>query len=350
MSKIITGKDVFRQLKADLLGKDSHRGVTFTYSWLANQFGHFSLGFVPTLIVHTFLRKCICPHEAAQRAAWSIAGFWLLFELYNFLGPLLLKRISKTQRLFVPSKKKYVFSPAWENIAFDTATDVGFFWVGAFSARLYAEPTFENSYILLGLVLVLALPCRYWYVTKMYLQAAQYPFQCRLSQWAFNISDADKKTVMDFLNAKRSNKHLLIFGGRGNGKTSLGVGIATERSIQHEACFYTTGMKIYTMFPERNSKPLFEQKNLWTWRQASLLVIDDINPGGLIDDLITPDQFLHLLDASATNRQTLAKKDVIWVLGQDDQNKLTGQRWADMLNTIGVNKRDIHSISLSLKQ
>ena len=34
-----TLKDIFSQLKADLIGKDSYRGVTLSYSWLANQLG-----------------------------------------------------------------------------------------------------------------------------------------------------------------------------------------------------------------------------------------------------------------------------------------------------------------------
>lgn len=44
----ISIKDIRNQLKADLIGKDSYRGVTLTYSWLANQFGHFSLGYAYT--------------------------------------------------------------------------------------------------------------------------------------------------------------------------------------------------------------------------------------------------------------------------------------------------------------
>ncbi|CCH51516.1 hypothetical protein BN8_00444 [Fibrisoma limi BUZ 3] len=347
MGKIITGRDVLRQLEADLIGKDSHRGVTFTYSWLANQLGHFTLGFIPTLLIQALLQKFTNLEAPAIWAALGIAVFWFGFEIYNFLGPLLSKRVSRAKHLFVPSRHKYVFQPDWRNITYDTITDIGFFWLGAYSAYLYETPSSSKVYLLLFLILLL--PCRYWYITKMYLQAAQYPFQCRLSQWTFSISEADRQTVLSFLNAKRSHKHLLIFGGRGNGKTSLGVGIATERSIAHETCFYTTGMKLYSMFSERNSRSLHHQRNLWTWRQASVLVIDDINPGGLIDDLITPSQFLRLLDANPNNRKTLAEKDVIWILGQDDQQELINQKWADMLRLIGVDEDDIHSVSLPLK-
>lgn len=51
MDNVISLKHVLQQLKADLIGKDSYRGVTLTYSWLPNQFGHISLGFIPTVIL-----------------------------------------------------------------------------------------------------------------------------------------------------------------------------------------------------------------------------------------------------------------------------------------------------------
>jgi hypothetical protein len=350
MSKNITGKDIFQQLKEDLIGKDSHRGVTFTYSWLANQFGHFSLGFIFTLILHAILRRQTHPHEPASRASWYVAGFWFLFELYNFLGPLLSNRVSRSKRLFIPGRKKYVFQPDWWNIGFDTATDVGFFWFGAFSARLYADPVSEKWLIILGMFLILLIPGRYWYVTKMYLQAAGYPFQCRISQWTFAIGEEDKRTVENFLTPSPARQHLLIFGEMGNGKTGLGVGIGTEYSIHHKTCFYVTGMKLYSMFPDRTARPFTNVKNLWTWRQASLLVIDDINPGGQIDDLITPKLFLDLLDANPHNRNTLINKDVIWVLGNEDSDKLQGEKWVDMVQAIGVARKNIYTIHLPPKE
>jgi|GEM_PF-6513658 len=41
-----TLKDILSQLKADLIGKDSYRGVTLSYSWLANLLGAFSAGYM----------------------------------------------------------------------------------------------------------------------------------------------------------------------------------------------------------------------------------------------------------------------------------------------------------------
>lgn len=100
MNKTITGRDIRNQLKSDLIGKDSYRGVTLTYTWLANQFGHISLGFIPTFILYIILSKYYNEESASILAAVFISGAWFIFETFNFLGPLLLNK---------PLKKKYFY-------------------------------------------------------------------------------------------------------------------------------------------------------------------------------------------------------------------------------------------------
>lgn len=100
MNKTITGRDIRNQLKADLIGKDSYRGVTLTYTWLANQFGHISLGFIPTFILYIVLSRYYSNDSASIRAAAFISAAWFIFEAFNFLGPLLLSN---------PFKKKMPF-------------------------------------------------------------------------------------------------------------------------------------------------------------------------------------------------------------------------------------------------
>ena len=348
----ITRKDVLRQLKADLIGKDSYRGVTLTYSWLANQFGHISLGFIPTLILYSILQNHCSSLHPAFIAALIISITWLLFETYNFLGPLLLNKHSNSKLMYLPSKKDYTFKPAWGNVAFDTFTDLCFFWFGAFSAGLFLTFSWTVVCILIALFLILLYPCSYWFLTKMYLQAAQYPYQFRLSQWDVDIHPDDIKTVTQFLRNEDTGKHLFVFGGRRSGKTSLCVGIATELSIKHNDCFYTTGMKLYNMFFDPDSKLLSDKEALWTWRSSSLMVIDDINPGKpIIKDLVSADNFLNMLDKYSgcdyENRSAVKNKNIIWVLGSKDNEKEETKSWKEMLGKIGVDVvNNVTSISL----
>src|SRR5687767_14493009 len=104
----IGAKEILRQLKADLIGKDSYRGVTLTYSWLANQVGHFALGFIPTIVLYFYLVKYTTMHKPIYIAPIIVSAFWFLFELWNVLGPLVIKRKSTSSLMYMP-KGKYVF-------------------------------------------------------------------------------------------------------------------------------------------------------------------------------------------------------------------------------------------------
>lgn len=340
----ITSQDIGRQLKADLIGKDSYRGVTLTYAWMANQFGHFGLGFIPTILLYRFLANGLNNIDAF-RCALYVSLFWLLFEMYNFLGPLLKRKHSRSKLVYVPGKA-YTFEPAWKNIAFDTSTDLLFFWTGAFTASLVCDYKFATLLIVLALVLLLVYPVHYWFRVKIYLQTAQYPLQFRLSQWEYPIDEVEKNTVLDFLQMKDSGKHLLIFGAKGNGKTSLAVAIATELSIRYHACTYTSGIKLCSMFFE----PINTKKVFWDWRSADVLVIDDINPGDPIkEDLVKPEAFLNYLDQlsnNTSNREVFRKTSVVWVLGNDRFKEQTAERWHAMIEQIGVKKENIFSINL----
>jgi len=135
----------------------------------------------------------------------------------------------------------------------------------------------------------------------------------------------------------------------------MSVGIGTELSIKHKTGLYTTAMKLFSMFAESDKILLEKTINLWTWRNSSLLIIDDINPGDPIKiDLVTPELFLKFIDTSfghsiepnEKNREILRTKNVIWVMGnKDPENNLLDQ-WRHMLNQIGVKSENILSVNL----
>ncbi|MFX1704840.1 ATP-binding protein [Chitinophaga sp. CC14] len=341
MKKTITRGNMFRQLKADLGGKDSYRGVTLTYTWLANQFGHFSLGFIPAFILYLVLKNRMEETRAALTAAWSISAVWLVFEAINFLWPLTFGKKGGV--------KSYVFQPAWGNVAFDTITDLLFFWLGAFFCSLLCRDTTVARVVVIVTAALLVYPTYYWYLTKMYLQTPGYPFQFRLSQWSTEqIAPEDIDLIRRFLDSNTQGMHLFLFGPKNSGKTSLSVAIATELSIRHYSAVYTSAMKLYCMFYEQDDDSTADV--LWTWRKASILVIDDINPGNPVkEDLITSDRFLSFVDGSSTNdinRTALKDTNVIWVLGNDDQDRKLSATWQNMLHSIGVEREKMLSLNL----
>lgn len=344
--KYINRKEIIAQLKKDLIGKDAYRGVTLTYSWLANQFGHFSLGFIPTVVIYHFIQSNPNINYPELWASLGVWAAWILFEIFNFLGPLLFKVSTKRKAL---SKGSYTFNPVWVNIAFDTLTDLAYFGMGALAASLICVYHDEMLYGLIALLALVSYPAYYWYTTKMYIQNAEYPFQLRLSQWSQKIKDENKQLILDFLESDGQGKHLLLFGSKGSGKTTLSVGIATESSIKNRNCSYVTAVKLLCMFFEKED-PSIQKSGLWSWRDSSLLVIDDINPGGSIKgDILSAKLFYDLLnniDCGPSNIKNIKEKNIIWVMGNEDPSKHLEERWETLLERVGVEKSNIKVVNL----
>ena len=351
--KNITIKNVFKQIKADLIGKDSYRGVALTYSWLANQFGHFSLGYIPCLLLYAILKKYASIDNPSFFAALIISMLWLMFETYNFLGPLLFKKPSQSKLLYVPSGKNYVFRPAWVNVAFDTFTDLCFFWLGAFLASLFLHFSWTIIIILAVLSVILIYPVGYWFVTKMYIQYARLPMQFRLSQWEGNFNNDDEKIILKFLDLKDTSlgNHLLVFGGRRSGKSPLSVGIGTEFSIKRFSCSYYTVTKLLNLFSLTDEEIVqSEQCDIWSWRMASLLIIDDINPGNPISEVfLSPEEIMKSINIpvrgdATKNKSDLKNKNVIWVLG--DGAHVNAMSWQKMILDIGIPEEKMFEVRL----
>ncbi|MGJ8661203.1 MAG: ATP-binding protein, partial [Bacteroidota bacterium] len=217
------------------------------------------------------------------------------------------------------------------------------FWIGAFCASLFMENDSHNIIILIILVIAVTLPARYWFLTKIYLQNTYYPYQFRLSQWTFPITKKDKESILRFLDVTDPTHHLIIFGSKNKGKTSLSVAISTELSIKHKPCLYTTASKIYCDFSDETEGKI-RTNDLWSWRNCSVLIIDDINPGPPINDLITSEKFIELIDIIPHNRKTLCSKQVIWVLGE--ASPAEKEKWKSLLIEIGISEKKIVSIEL----
>ena len=340
MKKIKT-QHVLNQLKSDLIGKDSYRGVTLSYSWMSNQLGHFSLAFIPAFGLYLLFKKSFNFSDPALLASLTMTGFWFVFECYNLMVPLLNKK----------KNENYIFKPEWKNLVFDTFTDVCFFALGAFVFNVMVSGfTKMNVPVLIVLLVYLMFASKYWYLTKMYQGYAKYPFQFRLSQWNCTINEADKSTVIDFKNNYQNNNHLLVFGTKKSGRTSLGVGLANEFSIQHKSCTYTSSIKLYGQFFDNSN--VLNPDLIWSWKDADFLVIDDINPGEPIEnDLVSPSLFLSFVDnypnVNFANREFLKNKNVIWILGNENsQEKIIENSWVKMLNEIGIPSEKIKIINL----
>lgn len=184
----------------------------------------------------------------------------------------------------------------------------------------------------------------------MYQFYARFPFQFRLSQWDFELSDSNKKKVIKYLESKKSDaNHLLISGDLSKGKTSLGIGMLNELSIKNNTCLYVSAMKMYNYFFSDEGDVL-KNHEIWNWKTTHFLLIDDINPTEPIqNDLVTPTILQSFIDTKQTvnqkNRDILNQKNVIWILGSK-LDRIEEQSWISMLNRIGITDDKISVIHL----
>lgn len=335
----ITLKEIGKQLYWDLVGKDSQRGISLTYAWMCNQWGHIALGFIPAMFMGAYGDMHWWGLENIVIAGLLISVIATVFEAYNYLWPLL------TQR------GKMSFEPDWMNVGFDTCTDLLFFYIGGLTAiqvlaSMYGIGIADGyGYALMGAGAAAFVIAGYWYTVKMYVQAAGFPFQFRLSQWMFAISERDKQAVLAVVKHKE-RRHILVFGQESTGKTGLAVAIATEFAIRRTPALYTTACKMSDMFLATDAVLSARSRGLWTWRGAECLVIDDINTGNPVPDIVTP-EFLRPLICSGplagANTAALKQQTVIWVIGTTDRRAA----WEAFIAEIGIAPENILCIDLT---
>ncbi len=349
---MITRKMIRSQLEKDIIGKDVYRGTTQTYTLMANQFGHFSLGFIPATFFWVLLKN-FTDNQIILHLPWVFTALlWSALEIVHFQHSVVAHR-KKEKVKQEEGLPQFPFKPAWGNIRNDTLTDITFFCAGALlSGSLFVF----SAWILIAFLLVFAIAiCLFsrWYKTKMYVQEAMFPFHYRLSQWIINISEQNAATANNFLKQDTKGQHLLVFGNSIPEKASLCIGIATELAFTRQIrCLYLTAIKLFTMFTQKDtdSNHSLELKSLWSWRDTSLLVIDDINPTHACNNkVLTATEFFDNInhpEFGELNKQTMCSKNIIWVLGADSTDKKRQAEWETMLPKIGISKADISVIHL----
>ncbi|MCK6612376.1 MAG: hypothetical protein L6Q78_15210 [Bacteroidia bacterium] len=307
--KTIGLRVVIKQLYADLIGKDSYRGITQTYAWLANQFGHFSLGFLVAWVLNLFLKD-------APTSAISSVLFWLIFESYNVFESVYLKA----------RKNPFVFKPQLGNLVYDTLTDLIYFWLGALIFYLPVRSGDSIFWLLIPFGIYLSIAFWFWYRIKIYLQEGFLPFQFRLSQWRGKFVSPIEKDQIELFNSSTDCLHLLISGPINSGKTSLAIGLASEAALQKKTVFYTTLFRLSGDLALKNDTK--SQTGLWTRRSADFLIVDDTNPDGL--NWVDLERFGELLQNSGEVPELNSKK-VIWILNENDL-----EAWKSKLKSIGI--------------
>lgn len=148
---------------------------------MANQVGHFALGFIPVVLLCQF-------DWSIERSFVGVSLFWLAFEIYNALSPLYKKEYKANGLLKVQ----------WGNLTFDTFTDLCSFWLGSSSMYFLYGGDRKFMWIYFLLILALIFFTRYWFLTKFFQQNTYLPYAFRLSQWNNAPDEQSRNAILDY--------------------------------------------------------------------------------------------------------------------------------------------------------
>jgi hypothetical protein len=313
------GSEVWRQF----FGSDIEGGYSYIYTWLANQFGHFMIGFAGTQLCCWLVSWVmnwpfiLRPETAAEGKYTFLVGagwllFWILKELLSDIVSALrdlrlsgrqiealrlgkapphphhrvilsgedLRDLRRTlldylQRTSEPSKIDPV---AWfkQDIVSDSLTDSWFNFAGVVTAlAMYfargLATTLDLPWLAGALpaltffvLLVLSVPVSAgWLWANIAFDKATLPFVSRFALNSKPPEEEKRECALDFALRNERPGHLVIIGPPKSGRTTTAVALAVEAILRSDRniVVYTTLCKLLDRISEeRQSLPNYGQQ------------------------------------------------------------------------------------------
>jgi hypothetical protein len=340
-----TTVEIFTQAYHDLFGKDVQETPTVSYVWMADQLGHFGLGFEITYLM-TWIASVAFAFNGWPAALVCGAlnlSIWVVKEVFDYRRELRRSRLAK-------SVFEFNSREIWQNVA----TALFFIGVGVVVAVLAAySPLYGLISIPLALIPVFFV-LRSWLRVKITFQQAGLPYLYRLTNFPNPIAPdpAEAQALADFIikmshPQEKDGRHLVIAGPLGSGASALGIGIGTEFAFRLGIGRYTTLVKLVESSVKQGRSQTVQDfddgRILWPWATSDLLIVDDVQQVGSLDGRLaallgrgdsepTPQQLRAGLEQARLDREFLeglGRRRSIWVIGPldgggDESAALTG--------------------------
>lgn len=340
-------KRILRQLGKDIWGKDANRGVTLSYSWLANQFGHLALGAIVALISYAVFEIWYKDQETKEfLGLLSSVCFWLILEVIMFTDTL--KKWKQTE--------SYPFKPNLRFLILDLLTDLGYFQLGA--VIFYLPHHLDQAivwYVFCTIIGLLSMAFIYWYDIRIHQQEAHLPFSFHLARWKGRMNSETVEEIEKFVEGKSSIQHILLFGEIKSEKSAFAIAVGNEMVNRKKKTYYVTINEFLRLLYEGKSalKDYRDGNDIWDWTECEVIVIDHINPGNPVplDLLSAVDLEKHILNDSFGSRNiaALILQKVIWSVGdlyEETESQKVKQSWKKMLLNLGVPDSEILILEL----
>lgn len=346
---VVTPRQLLQQAWSDWGGKEVQTGYTLTYVWMANQLGHFTIGFGLTLML-TWIGQlligwlsCACTQEGFVRItaqALSLPGdIRPMQALCGWTGGLAVGQVLfwagkeyRDIRVVRHDAQGNLFALNQRDLFLDAGTAILFIAFGV--AVAYASFwSWQWAVIVFMVALALALmPAHYWMSRKYCFQRACLPFLFRLSDITGRIACPQNNAVgqvQAFVAGQGCCRHLLVFGERGTGRTTLAVAMLTEHCFQVRRARYASWAKFLETADSIDQVGQHNGQTVWAWQDCDIIALDDVMvvPPGTSPLLADFERGLNALPPAA--RQMLNQRRTVWVLGATEL--ADAPQWAQAL-------------------
>ena len=316
-------KDILAQFWADAYGKEVQTAAKYSYTWLADQFGHLCIG-----IVVDFAATVVSGLLMVQ------LGWAPNFEYDTGIWPGLIFTIAIVAywewRAYQSSVKQATGAfPLDSKLLRDNAIIAATYMaLGAILGFAFHLPLKLAILVSAGVVIIAIVLAPPWLRQKIVWQKASIPYLFRLADAAPNIGSEDAKTLQSLIDAGAppvTAPCQIIFGGPiGSGRTSMAAGIATEFAFKKNKVRYL-GLDCLLEFATNMTAHVFPDDagpatiSYWPWSQAQVVIIDGVGPLVASNDPgreANVERFKEMLkNELGTVAGVLNRCHTVWVIG-----------------------------------
>ena len=319
----LTAKNLWAQFWADVYGKEVQTTATYSYTWVADQFGHICLGLIGNFAATAFCGVVLTWLGRAKEFQYDTGKWWGL--AFVAIGAI-----------------------AWEWFAYYKAADQATKLFRLDTALLRANAQVAAAYMILGgvlgfafhlyltwalivsaVVLVVAIRLAPWWLRqKIVWQKAALPYLFRLADVLPTV-DKDRARVLQSLIERGAPPYtppcqIVIGGPIGAGRTSMAAGIGTEFAFKNHKVRYLS-LDALLEFAVNSTETCFPDDcgpttiSYWRWSRSQVVIIDGIGPMLAVDDTggqANVSRFKAMLDANLSKVAHVLKQcHTIWVMG-----------------------------------
>lgn len=319
----LTSKDLLQQFWMDAYGKEVQTAATYSYTWLADQFGHICIGILAEFLT-TLVSGIVIVLFGWQPELKYDTGLWPGLVL-ALAGPAVWEWSAYTSSV----KQATGSFPLDRALLRDNAiVATAYMWLGVLLGFAFHLTALVAVAISAAVVVIAILLAPRWLRQKIIWQKAAIPYLFRLADAAPTIDAADAAHLNEIINAAvppaTAPCQVIVGGPIGSGRTAMAAGIATEFAFKNrkvrflsldcllEFAAHTTA----TSFPDDPGPTTI---SYWPWSEAEVVIVDGVGPviaADVPNRAANIDRFKRLLQSELDSVAGVLKQcHTIWVLG-----------------------------------